>query len=215
MAGGPAPSRRRDRAQTTEYAAIVFDLRLEGLSYAAIDALTQNPDGPTGGHRLSATIAKDLVKEEAARRLDPRVEAWRAIESARLEAGMARLRESDEQLDKLSAATWDVLEREHITVNNGRIIALEGVPLPDYGPVLQAIGRLTNIENTRRGNVEARRRLGESLRKLHGLDAPVRTEVTVTEVTQQDIKLQEMVAEYKAKNANIEADLRTAREHPE
>ena len=208
MAGGPAPSRRKNRAKATEYAAIVFDLKLEGLSYHAIDLLTQDPDGPTGGHRISDTIAKDLVKEEAARRLDPRVEAWRAIESARIEAGMARLRESDEQLDKLAAATWDVLEAEHITVNNGHIISLAGVPLPDYGPVLQAIGKLTNIENTRRGNVEARRRLGESLRKLHGLDAPVRTEVQITEVTQDDLELAELVREAQAKNAIEEASIK-------
>lgn len=42
-----------------------------------------------------------------------------------------------------------------------------------------------------------------------------RIEAQVTEVTQQDIALQEMVAELKVKNAAIEAGLRAGREHPE
>lgn len=215
MAAGSAPSRRRNPAIGAEYAALVFDLKLQGLSFGAIDTLTRAPDGPTRGHRISATTCKELVYAEAARRLDPRVEAWRAIESERLEASLVRLTESAARLDGLEAAALAVLEREHITVNNGRIIDLGGIPLPDDGPVLQAIGRLTRIEDTRRAIEESRRRVSESLRKLHGLDAPTRIETTVTEVTQQDIELQEMVSELRARNANVEQGLRSARETPE
>ncbi|WP_199546603.1 hypothetical protein [Streptomyces sp. N35] len=184
MAGGSAPYRRKDRAKSAEFAAIIFDLRLKGLSLREIDALSRTPDGPTGGHRISVTTAKELIYAEAARRVDPRLEAWRAIQVERLEAGLVRL-------DGLEEAARGVLEREHVTVNNGRIISLDGEPLPDDSFVLQAIDRLTRIE-------ESRRRTNESLRKILGLDAPARSEVQVTEVTQQDIELQEMIRDAKA-----------------
>jgi hypothetical protein len=38
-------------------------------------------------------------------------------------------------------------------------------------------------------------------RKLLGIDAPIQVDATITEVTQQDIALQEMIAEAKARNA--------------
>lgn len=85
MAAGAAPYRKLDPALRAERAAIVFDLRLQGLSYRQIDVLTQAPDGPTGGHRISTTTAKELVYEEAARRVDPRVDAWRTLQLDRLE----------------------------------------------------------------------------------------------------------------------------------
>ena len=44
---------------------------------------------------------------------------------------------------------------------------------------------------------------------------PVKVDYTVTETTQQDIALQEMVAEMRAKNATIVDDLRTQREQGE
>ena len=68
-----------------------------------------------------------------------------------------------ERLDRLSEAAWTVLERQHVTVSNGQIIRLDGEPLLDDGPVLQAIDRLL--------------RISESRRKLEGLDAPSRVSV--------------------------------------
>lgn len=85
MAAGAAPYRKLDPALRAERAAIVFDLRLQGLSYRQIDVLTQAPDGPTGGHRISTTTAKELVYEEAARRVDPKVDAWRTLQLDRLD----------------------------------------------------------------------------------------------------------------------------------
>jgi hypothetical protein len=215
MAGGPAPSRMKNAAERAEEAAIVFDLKLAGHSYHQIDLITQDPNGPTRGKRIADSTAKDLVREEARRRIDPRVESLRAIEGERLAGSLVRLEAGLARLDGLAAAAMAVLEREHITVNNGRIIALDGVPLPDDGPVLQAVGQLVRIEDARRANEESRRRISESIRNLYGLNAPVRTEVQVTEVTQQDIALQEMLSELKAKNANTEQALRSARKHPQ
>lgn len=68
-----------------------------------------------------------------------------------------------DRLDHLAEAAWAVLERQHVTVSNGRIVSLDGAPLPDDGPVLQAIDRLL--------------RISESRRKLEGLDAPSRVSV--------------------------------------
>lgn len=185
MDGGPNPYKRKNRAKRTEYAEIVFDLTLQGLSIRKIDALTQDPNGPTGGHRISATTVKEMIREEAARRIDPKVDEWRAVQVTRIEAALSRL-------DALEEAAHEVLRREHITVNNGRIISLDGVPLPDDGPVLAAIDRLVKIE-------DARLRNGEALRRILGLDMPVKVDATVTETTQQDLELQEMIRDAKAK----------------
>lgn len=76
-----------------------------------------------------------------------------------------------ERLDRLSEAAWTVLERQHITVSNGKIIHLDGEPLPDDGPVLQAIDRLL--------------RISESRRKLEGLDAPSRVSVDAVTIGEE------------------------------
>jgi hypothetical protein len=171
------------------------------MSFGAIDDLTQHPDGPTGGVRISSSTARDLCREEAARRVDPKIDAWRAIIVERLEGALARL-------DTLEQAALKVLERHHITVNNGRVIVVDGEPLLDDGPVLQAIDRLVKIEGERQRNAA-------SLRQLFGLDAPTKVEATVTETTQQDIALQELVAEMKVKNAGVADTLRAEREQGE
>jgi hypothetical protein len=184
MPGGSSPYTKANKAERAELAGIVFDLKLSGHSFRTIDTLSQAPDGPTGGHRVSATTAKELVREEVARRIDPKVDEWRAFELGRLDAALVRL-------DGLEAAARQVLEREHITVNNGRIIVLDDAPLPDDGPVLAAIDRLIKVE-------DARQRNSESRRKLLGLDAPAKYDAQVTEVTQQDLELQEMIRDAQA-----------------
>lgn len=207
MSAGPAPYRRVNRAQTADYAATVFDLHIGGLSYRAIDALTRQPDGPTGGHRISTTRAKELVYAEAARRVDPRVDEYRAIELARLEAALERLRNMEESVR-------EVMARKHITVNNGRVIKAinpdtrEEEPVEDDTFVLQAVDRLNRIE-------EQRRKTSDSICRLLGLNMPVKVDYTVTETTQQDIELQELVAEMRAKNATVAEGLRAEREQGE
>lgn len=196
MPGGPAPYRKNNRAEIADHAVIVFDLRLQGLSFRAIDAATQDPDGPTGGQRIPWSTARDLANQEADRRVDPRVDAWRAIAVGRLEAALARF-------DRLEAAALIVLERHHITVNNGQIIRIDDEPLLDDAPVLAAIDRLNRIEDGRLKN-------NESLRRLFGLDAPAKVDATVHEVTQQDLELQQMVRDAKAKVAAQEEALRNS-----
>lgn len=201
MRGGPEPYKKKNPAERAEKAQIVFDLKLAGHSFRAIEAITTAPDGPTGGDRIPWSSARDLLREELDRRVDPKIDAYRALHLERLEAELLRL-------DELEVRAKQVLDRHHITVNNGRVITIDDEPLLDDGPVLQAIDRLVKIEDARRKNNAEQRR-------LLGLDAPTKSEVTVTETTQQDIELQEMVAEMRAKNANTVDTLRAEREQGE
>lgn len=93
--------------------------------------------------------------------------AWHAVDRVMQEtvqeAGDTLRKMERERLDRMSEAAWAVLERQHVTVSNGRIVSLNGEPLPDDGPVLAAIDRLL--------------RISESRRKLDGLDAPSRVSV--------------------------------------
>lgn len=77
-----------------------------------------------------------------------------------------------ERLDFMYDAAIQVLEAEHYTVSDGRLVYLgdpkdpdnPGAPLLDDGPVLKAIDRLLRIEERRS--------------KLLGLDAPAKTTIT-------------------------------------
>lgn len=204
MAGGPDPYKRFNRAARATRAELVFDLNAQGLSFRAIEALTASPDGPTDGVRIPWTTARDLVRQEAASRVDPKVDEYRALELARLEAALERLHNMEESVRA-------VMVRKHITVNNGRVIRVlnpdsgEEEPVEDDTFVLQAVDRLNRIE-------EQRRKTSDSICRLLGLNMPVKVDYTVTETTQQDIALQEMVAEMRAKNANVAEGLRAQRE---
>jgi hypothetical protein len=191
MAGGPVPYNRRNPAERAQLAEIIFDLKAQGLSNYSIDQITQHPDGPTGGVRVPASTVRDLIREETGRRVDPKVDEYRTLELARLEATLERLHNMEESVQR-------VMGRKHITVNNGRVIkvvnpeTLEEEPVEDDTFILQAVDRLNRIE-------ESRRRTSESIRRLLGLDMPVKVDATVTETTQQDIELQEMIRDAKVK----------------
>lgn len=185
MAGGPNPYKTSNKEVRADLASIVFDLRVQGLSFYAIDALTQSPGGPTGGKRIPASTARDLAREEHARRLDPKVDEYRAFQLARLEAALERLHNMEESVRT-------VMARKHITVNNGKVIYIGDEPVEDDTFVLQAVDRLNRIE-------EQRRKTGDSIASLLGLNMPIKVDQTVTETTQQDIELQEMIRDAKAK----------------
>ncbi|WP_030168975.1 hypothetical protein [Streptomyces sp. NRRL S-813] len=188
--GGPIPYQRRNKAERAQLAEIVFDLRIQGLSFYAIDALTSDPDGPTGGQRIAATTARDLVRQEIERRVDPKIDEYRALELARLEAQLERLHNMEQSVRA-------VMGRKHITVSNGRVIRAinpdsgEEEPVEDDTFILHAIDRLNRIE-------ESRRRTSESIRLLLGLNMPVKVDATVTETTQQDLELQEILRNARA-----------------
>lgn len=137
MAGSPPRDNRgkwvRD-VTTIERDAECTRLRSRGLSYRAI-ANELGIDVHSAHEGVQRCLAETLT--EAATEL-------RQIEL--------------ERLDTLYAAATAVLEREHITVNNGKVIYQGDTPLADDAPVLAAIDRLLKIS--------------ESRRKLLGLDSP-------------------------------------------
>lgn len=95
-----------------------------------------------------------------------------------------------------------------------RLIKVENAP---EARKLEA-DRLDYLENKLQDAVDAgdvkaiatAKSISESRRKLFGLDAPVQHDVTVTETTQADIELAELVREAKAKMAAEENRLRAS-----
>lgn len=128
------------------------ELRGQGLSYRAI--------GRELG--ISGVQARERVLRAWRDTLTEPAEQARAVELERLEQA------HDHALA--------VLLREHITVSQGRVVRdEEGTPVPDDGPVLQAIDRI--------------RALSESRRKLLGLDAPSRVSVDAEHLGEEIIGL--------------------------
>jgi hypothetical protein len=89
-----------------------------------------------------------------------------------------------DRLDQLQLAALLVLRREHWLVQAGKVVIDQaGLPMRDDGPTLAAIDRLV--------------RIGESRRRLLGVDAPVRHEVkffTVDELDSQIAELEQQLA---------------------
>lgn len=93
--------------------------------------------------------------------------AWRGIQRARRailrEPAAELIQVESARLDELYVTALDILERDHVTVSNGRVMYDdEGNPLLDDGPKLAALRELRQIR--------------ESFRKLHGLDQPAKVE---------------------------------------
>jgi hypothetical protein len=51
-------------------------------------------------------------------------------------------------LEATRDAALEVMARKHVTVSNGQIIRLDGTPLDDDGPVLQAAATIARISST-------------------------------------------------------------------
>jgi hypothetical protein len=115
-------------------------LRGNGLSYRAI-ASQLNMD-VSSAHAAVQRALREIVEEPA--------EDVRRIEL--------------ERLDTMYEAAMGVLERQHVTVSNGRVVCLDDEPLPDDGPVLHAIDRLL--------------RIAERRAKLLGLDSAQKVDVS-------------------------------------
>ena len=111
------------------------------------------------------------LKRHIERRVGPAADEYRAV--------------MDAQLDHMYREVTRVLETTHYKVNNGTVVYFNddecqcqswergscshAKPLLDDSPVLAAVDRLVKIQ--------------ESRRKLYGLDAPVKHDVSVSSVT--------------------------------
>ena len=81
----------------------------------------------------------------------------------------------------MAREAWDVLQRNHVVVSQGRVVELDGVPIPDDAPVLAAIDRLLKIQERRA--------------KLLGLDAPTQSRVEVVTESAVDKAIAELEAQ--------------------
>jgi hypothetical protein len=173
--------------ETARRDAKAADLRAKGWTYQQIAAELGYGDKRTAADAIERAL-KDIIREPG--------EAVLHFELERLDAELVRLGD-------LEVSARKVLTNRHIMVNNGRVILHPETeqPMEDDGPVLQAIDRLIKIE-------DARRRNGERRAKLTGIEAAVKVDATVHQVTQQDLELQEMIREAKAQVAAQEQALR-------
>lgn len=79
----------------------------------------------------------------------------------------------------LKQAAWKVLETNHITISQGRVVTIDGTPVPDDGPILDAIDRIL--------------RLDQEIAKIYGLYAPTKHEVRQVDVV--DAEIERLLAE--------------------
>ncbi|WP_327132001.1 hypothetical protein OG311_13505 [Streptomyces sp. NBC_01343] len=137
------------------------ELKTQGLSYQAI-ADRLGYASKSGAWEAVRRALKAIVEEPA--------ENLRQLELQRLDAELVRL-------SALEEAATAVLKADHITISHGRVIKTtdpetgEEVPLRDPNACLAAMDRLLKIEDARRKN-------GESRRKLLGLDAPAQVNLS-------------------------------------
>ncbi|TDC47651.1 hypothetical protein E1281_25970 [Actinomadura sp. KC345] len=125
--------------ETAERDAEAARLRGRGLSYRKIAAELEMD--VSSAHAAVQRALRAIVEEPA--------EDARALEL--------------ERLDTALAAVMRVLEADHVVIQHGKVVELNGQPVPDDAPVLQAVDRIVKIS--------------ESRRKLLGLDAAQKLDV--------------------------------------
>ena len=113
--------------------------------------------------RPYAEIAAELgVSEDVARK-----DYAAARDAARAELGTARdaaVAIESAKLDAIEQAVWEVLRREHIVIQHGKVVRIGRKPVIDDDPVLRAADRLVKIAERRA--------------RLRGLDAPTKVDVS-------------------------------------
>lgn len=105
----------------------------------------------------------------------------RALKASVREANDTAITLELDALDAMANAAWEVLDRNHITISQGRVVTIDGVPVPDDAPVLAAIDRLLKIQERRA--------------KLRGLDAPTTSKVEVITESTVDAAIAQLEAE--------------------
>ena len=78
-------------------------------------------------------------------------------------------------LNAAKQAVWAVLEANHLVISDGRVVTLDGEPIPDDEPVLKAVDRLVKID--------------QELAKIYGAYAPAlaRVEVITEDVVDAEL----------------------------
>jgi transcriptional regulator with XRE-family HTH domain len=157
-----------------------YTLRLRGLTLRQI----ADEIGCSNQH------VHTLLREEIAERLDPLKDQYLQYELDRLDhMQQAVLTVLDNPVRIEHVAHWDGTYETNDQGERFKRITMVPVQVVDDRKILGAVDRLV--------------RISESRRKLTGLDAPVKVQadVQVTETTQEDLELQELIREAKAKAA--------------
>jgi hypothetical protein len=171
---------RTKPAVRTDRQARAYELSLAGNSSRKISDLMRAEGYTQIGH----TTVDNLLKAEHARIVVPLATEHVKRQYERLEA--QRL-----HLAKLQEHAQTILDRFHITVNNGQVIYHGNEPVRDDGPELAAIGTMVNIEKLKIANEQR-------LAKLFGLDAPTQVHTTVVQTTETDAAISALITEMDA-----------------
>lgn len=138
-----ARPRTEERALIAERRTRVLAMRVEQRPYAEIAA--------------KLGISEDVARKDYERAVAERGHALDAQRKPAIAIELAKL-------DAIEQAAWEVLRRDHIVIQHGKVVRLNRKPVTDDGPVLNAIDRLL--------------RAAERRARLLGLDAPVKVEVS-------------------------------------
>lgn len=131
-------------------------------------------------HRSNARAYVERGLRGISEQTEEAAAAARAVHRVRLEAALE--------------VAFDVMAKDHVHVSQGRVMKDdEGTPLVDDGPKLAAADRI--------------RSLSESLRKLDGLDAATKAEVTTVNLPQSE----ELQARLRLARENVDAEERALR----
>lgn len=84
-------------------------------------------------------------------------------------------------LNAAKQAAWAVLETNHITISHGQVVRVDGAPIPDDGPVLEAIDRIIKID--------------QEMAKIYGVYAPTKSVAEVRTATELDAEIERLMAE--------------------
>jgi hypothetical protein len=139
--------------ETAERDAECARLRNRGLTFRKI-AKELGIDVRTAHDGVQRAMRAVLVTEGA---------AAREQQLEKLNAQLVRLDDAEQVVIR-------VMERHHITVQQGQVIRIDGQPLRDDAPTLQAVDRLLKIE-------DQRRKIGERIAALLGLNAATKMSV--------------------------------------
>ncbi|MGH9056351.1 MAG: hypothetical protein ACRDYY_10910 [Acidimicrobiales bacterium] len=135
--------RNAERALIAERRARVLAMRVEQRPYREI--------------AIELGITEDVAEKDYQRA----VEARRTALDAHRETAVAI---ETAKLDVIEQAVWEVLRRQHIVVQHGKVVYLRRKPMIDDDPVLRAADRLI--------------RIAERRSRLRGYDAPTKLEVS-------------------------------------
>lgn len=133
---------RQEQALIAERRARVLAMRVEQRPYREIAA--------------ALGISEDIAEKDYQRAVAARSAALDAVRDTAVSIEVAKL-------DALEQAVWEVLRREHIVIQHGKVVRIGRKPVIDDDPVLRAADRLI--------------RIAERRSRLKGYDAPTKVEV--------------------------------------